>query len=223
MTADEFRAAMDDDKSFQARRRVLVIVSLLLLAFVTSGAQIKEANTFIFKIEFTNYDGLKYLLVFSVLACTVRYYSYSERYHNKLFRFWSSKLLHDYNIYHLDHQTGEPSGLLGRKINIYGDRYDVQNPVYRKAGFFRRSVGLKTINLDGHEAGIVLEEHWDLNEYKGGWRRQDLRKLLLAEARYRFQAWFKYRETLDLSSPYLLALSSLVAFGYSYIKPLLIA
>ena len=85
MTVDEFRESMDSDKAFQSKRKALVFVSLLLLALVVSGAQIKEANTFIFKIEFSNHAGLRYLLVASVMACMLRYYSYSERYRDQLF------------------------------------------------------------------------------------------------------------------------------------------
>lgn len=218
MTADEFRAVMDEDKSFQSRRKALVFVSLLLLALVASGAQIKEANTFIFKIEFSNHDGLRYLLVMSVLACMVRYYSYSEKYHNQLFKFWSGRLLKDYKVFHLDFETHEPAGLLGKKIDVYSERYDVENPVYMRTAFFKRSVGLKALSEDGHDGGLVLYEHWNLNEYRGTWRPRDFRKLLLTEVKYRIQAWFKYRETLDLASPYLLALSSLFAFIYAYLQ-----
>ena len=137
MTVDEFRDAMDNDKAFQLKRKTLVIVSLLLLALVVSGAQIKEANTFIFKVEFTSHVGLRYLLVASVVVCMFRYYSYSERYHHKLFEFWSGRLLYDYGVYHLDHETGEISGAIGDAIDAYHDNYDVRNPRYKKKGFMK--------------------------------------------------------------------------------------
>ncbi|MGE8351167.1 MAG: hypothetical protein ACN6P5_11510, partial [Pseudomonas protegens] len=100
MTVDEFRSAMDEDAGFKSKRRALTFVSLLLLALVVSGAEIKEANTFIFKIEFTNHVGLRYLLVLAVLSCLFRYYAYSEKYNAQLFKFWSDRLLNDVKIFY---------------------------------------------------------------------------------------------------------------------------
>lgn len=218
MIADDFREAMDNDKAFQSKRRALIFVSLLLLALVVSGAQIKEANTFIFKIDFTNHEGLRYLLVFSVLACALRYYSYSERYHNNLFSLWSSRLLSDRYIYFVDEEGGVISGLLGKKVDIYpGDNYDVENPVYLKSGFFKRKVGFKTSSPHDFYGEVYYKHYFDLNEYDSGWSSRDYRKLMVFELKYRVQAWFKYRETLDLVSPYVLAISAMIAFLVSTI------
>lgn len=133
MTADEFREAMDNDKAFQSKRKALVFVSLLLLALVVSGAQIKEANTFIFKIEFSNHVGLRYLLVVSVVACMLRYYSYAEKYRNQLFVIWSGKLLADSGVYYLDQEIGAVTGVLGGRLGVvFNGSYDLDNPVYKK-------------------------------------------------------------------------------------------
>ncbi|UVM56767.1 hypothetical protein LOY37_04070 [Pseudomonas sp. B21-012] len=218
MNADEYRKAMDDDKGYQSKRRALVFISLLLLALVASGAQIKEANTFIFKIEFANHEGLKYLLVAAVIACMLRYYSYSEKYNNHLFSIWSGRLLNDYTVYHIDYD-GPPttSGLAGRRADIYvGDKYDTDNPIYRRNGILKRSIGFKTGGYDENHGEIYYTEYFDLNEYSDRWRRRDFFKLLLAEFKYRAQAWFKHRETLDLAFPYLLAASSLLAFAINF-------
>lgn len=219
MTADEFRDAMDNDKAFQSKRKALVFVSLLLLALVVSGAQIKEANTFIFKIEFANHAGLRYLLVGSVIACMLRYYSYSERYHNHLFALWSGRLLGDYTIYSVDRQAGCITGLLGKKVDVYcGDNYDVDNPVYRKVGFLKRNVGLPTSGMDEQHGEVFYNQYFSLNEYTAYWSRWDYIRLLMVEMKFRAQAWIKYRETLDLASPYLLGACSLLAYMISLFK-----
>lgn len=216
MNADEYRRAMDEDKSFQSKRKALVLVSLLLLALVVSGAQIKEANTFIFKIEFANHDGLRYLLVASVVACVFRYYAYSEKYNNQLFAIWSGRLLGDYTVYHIDPEGPFTSGLVGRKADIYvGDNYDTDNPVYRKTGFLKRSIGFRTSEIHEYYGQVYFDKYFDLNEYTGQWCRQDFIKLLRIEFKYRAQALLKHRETLDLWSPYLLAACSLSAFVLS--------
>lgn len=212
MTVDEFREAMDGDKEFQSKRRALVFVSLLLLALVVSGAEIKEANTFIFKIEFSNHIGLSYLLVLSVLACMLRYYSYSERYRNKLFEIWSRKLLDDFSIYYVDQESGGLSGMLGDRIGIYIGDYDVEHPKYKKNGFLKRSVGLRTTEVHEFHGEVYCTKYFDLNKYDNAWTPKKFRRFLFVEFKYRAEAWVKYRETLDLTSPYLLGFSSLLAF-----------
>ena len=207
---------MDEDKSFQAKRKALVFVSLLLLALVVSGAQIKEANTFIFKIEFANHEGLNYLLVAAVVVCVLRYYAYSEKYNNHLFAIWSGRLLCDYLVYRIDPEDGLTSGLAGRKASIHvGDKYDTDNPVYKKTGFFKRSIGFRTSEIHEHYGEVYFTKYFKLNEYTGQWCRRDFLRLLWIEFKYRTQALFKYRETLDLWSPYLLAICSLLAFVLS--------
>lgn len=220
MNADEYRRAMDDDKGFQSKRKALVFVSLLLLALVVSGAQIKEANSFIFKIEFSNHEGLKYLLVAAVMACALRYYSYSERYNNHLLSLWAGRLLSDYNVYHIDPEGPVTSGLAGRKADIYvGGKYDTDSPVYRKTGIFKRAIGFRTSETDEFRGQVYYTKLFSLNEYTEHWSRRDLLNLLLVEFKYRAHAWFKHRETLDLASPYLLAAASLLAFVLSIALP----
>lgn len=219
MTADEFREAMDADKAFQSKRKALVYISLLLLALVISGAQIKEANTFIFKIEFSNHAGLRYLLVASVITCMLRYYSYSEKYRDQLFRIWSNRLLEDYNIYFVDEEAGEISGILGKKLNFHPSEYKTDEPKYKKNGFLKRSIGLRTSEEHEFYGTIYLTKYFNLNEYNKSWRPADFRKLLLTELKYRAGAWINYRETLDLVSPYLLGISALLAFTFFLLQP----
>lgn len=210
MTVDEFRNEMDNDKAFQSKRKALIFISLLLLALVASGAQITEANTFIFKIEFSNHIGLKYLLITSVIICTLRYYSYSEKYRNQLFKFWSDRLLSDHKIYYIDQEADGLAGLLGKKIDIYIAEYDVEKPKYKKNGFLKRSVGLPASEHHDFYGQVYYTKYFYLNEYNSNWKPKDFRKLLLTEFKYRAEAWIEYRETLDLVSPYLIALSSLI-------------
>jgi hypothetical protein len=213
MTVDEFRSAMDCDEGFKSKRRALIFTSLLLLALILSGAEIKEANTFIFKIEFTNHSGLKYLLVGAVLSCMFRYYAYSEKYHAQLSKFWSGRLLKDSDVFYYDRESDSIGGLLGRRIDVYGgDEPGIEHPVYKKTGFLKRSVGYPSNGMDDYYGEYSYTEHIKLNEYGGNWSKVEFRKLLRAEMRYRIEAWIKYRETLDLASPYLLGISSLIVF-----------
>lgn len=60
---------------------------------------------------------------------------------------------------------------------------------------------------------VYTTKYFKLNDYDGGWKRRDLFGLLLIEFKYRVEAWIKYRETLDLWSPYLLGICSLLVFA----------
>lgn len=206
---------MDADKPFQSKRRAVTFVSLLMLALVVSGAQIKEANTFIFKIEFSNHEGLTYLLAMSVIACTIRYYSYSEKYRNSLFEIWSSRLLADYSIYHILREENDVGGLMGKRLYVYGGEYSLISPTYKVSFPFRREIGLNHHYLTEHGEEDYDTIFFSFNEYVNAWTHLDLIKLLVVEFRYRIEAWYKYRETLDLAGPYLLAAASLSAFFIS--------
>jgi len=217
MTVDEFRSAMDEDAGFKSKRRALTFVSLLLLVLVVSGAEIKEANTFIFKIEFMNHVGLRYLLVLAILSCMFRYYAYSEKYNAQLFRFWSDRLLNDIKVFYYDRESATVGGLLGKRIDTYGgDEPGIQSPTYIKSGFFKRSIGYPSTGTHDFYGEYVYTEHIDLNQYTESWSKAEFQKLLLAEMKYRIEAWIKYRETLDLISPYLLGFGSLAVFLYKY-------
>ncbi|MHA6196407.1 hypothetical protein ACX3YG_18785 [Pseudomonas wadenswilerensis] len=217
-SVEQLRSAMDEDKLFQSKRKALVFVSLLLLALVFTGAQIKEANTFIFKIDFTNHEGLRYLLVLAVLACMLRYYSYSEKYHNVLFWIWSDKLLSDYDVYYLDPEANAITGVIGRKVDSYSNgNFDMENPIYCRSGFLKRKLAFRASEPHDYFGVVHTKKYFDLNHYVGRWQPADFRFLLRKELKYRLEAWFKYRETLDLLSPYLLGWSSLLAFSLSLI------
>lgn len=217
MTADQFREAMDSDKAFQSKRKALIFVSLLLLALIASGAQVKEANTFIFRIEFSNHEGLKYLLVATVMACMLRYYSYSEKYRDVLFNIWAGRLLKDHRIYYYDEQDDSIGGLLGGAIDIGDGGYVVNNPEYRKTGFLKRDIGLETSDTHEYYGQVYFTHYFPLQTFTKYWKSSDYQKLLRAEFKYRIEAWYKYRETLDLASPYLLGFISLSAFLISEI------
>ncbi len=70
--SSELTAAIDRDEGLKAKRKLLIVASCILLALSFSGATIDEANTFIFKIKFTNQNGLGILLVLSIVFLMIR-------------------------------------------------------------------------------------------------------------------------------------------------------
>ncbi len=206
----EYRKKLDTDEGLQGKRKLLVGLSILMLAINFTGAVFKEANTFIFKIEFTNQSGLSYFLLLAVLFLLIRYYTYAHHYHEELYKLWSSRMLRDRKILHYHYEAERVDGLLMHAINVWGgDEPGIQASKYHITGLFQR--GLLYPTEHHHEDGIEeYEELISLTNFKDGWRKRDYIKLLGYEFKYQFTAFFKYRENLDLVGPYLLGVSALI-------------
>lgn len=209
---NKYRDEIDNDKQLTAQRRALVTVSLLLLALCLSGAAIKEANTFIFRIEFTNHEGLTYLLAAAVVFFLVRYYAYAQIYHSQLFDFWSERLLDDYRVFNYDTQHEEVGGLLGKRINFTGhDEPGLRTPRYKKVGILKRNLVYTSEGHDEHHGHFSYDENIELNKYSNDWTKKDFHKLLRFEFKYRIEAILKHREYLDIMFPYLLGIAAIIS------------
>ncbi|WP_062271195.1 hypothetical protein [Endozoicomonas arenosclerae] len=167
-----------------------------MLAINFTGAVFKEANTFIFKIEFTNQSGLSYFLLLAVVFLLIRYYTYAHHYHEELYKLWSSRMLRDRKIFHYHYEAETVDGLLMNAVNVWGgDEPGIQASKYQITGLFKR--GLLYPTQHHHEEGVEeYEELISLTNFKDGWRKRDYLKLLGYEFKYQFTAFFKYRENL---------------------------
>lgn len=215
MNTEDFRKAIDADDGLNKKRRNLFLLSLLLLAIVVSGADIKEASSLIFKIEFKNRENLQWLLIVGILYSMLRYYAYSETYRDELFNQWSKKLISDRTVYYYSEYKGEVEGLLEKAINDWaGETPGLAELEYRRTGLFKRSLIYPAQEIDPEEGPIYVKRHISLNSYTDRWKRTDLLLLLWIELKYRANAWVAHRETLDLVAPYLLAVAALAVFFY---------
>lgn len=215
MNTEDFRKAIDADDGLKSKRRNLFLLSLLLLAIVVSGANIKEASSLIFKIEFTNHENLQWLLIAGIIYSIVRYYAYSEIYRNELFNIWSKKLINDPTVYYYDQQKEEVKGLVEKAVDVWGgDEPGLVEPEYRRIGLLKRVIVYPTKEEDPEHGIIYFKRYINLNKYDSNWKRKDFLLLLWIELRYRASAWVAQRETLDLVAPYLLAFAALAAFFY---------
>jgi len=118
MSSKEFIQIIDSDVGFNSKRKILIIVSLIFLALNLSGATLEEANTFIFKIKFTDYKGLSFLFLMSIVFLTIRYYGYAQSYQKKLFTLYSKRMLEDYRLFYFDRNEVEFSGILKKAITV---------------------------------------------------------------------------------------------------------
>lgn len=215
LNIDEYREQLDSDGGLSAKRKALVIASLLLLALSVSGAAIKEANTFIFRVEFSNHAGLTYLLGVAVAFLMLRYYAYAQSYHSQLFDFWSARLLSDYRIFSYDNSEDEVNGLLGKAVNVWGgDEPGIQEARYKKVGILKRNLVYTSYGQDERHGDFSYDENIELNRYSEKWTKKDFRRLLRFEFIYRVEGVFKHREYLDLMFPYLLGFCALLSLIY---------
>jgi len=209
---NQYREEIDSDEGLAAKRRALVIVSLLLLVLSVSGASIKEANTFIFRIEFSNHVGLTYLLGAAVIFLLLRYYAYAQSYHSQLFDFWSARFLNDYRVFSYNIANDEVHGLLGKRINVWGgDEPGIQESGYKKVGVLKRNIVYASEGQDDEHGVYSYDENIELNQYSDTWTRKDFRRLLRFEFKYRVEAILKHREYLDLMFPYLLGIAAVIS------------
>lgn len=215
MSAEDFRKAMDADDGFKNKRRNLFLLSILLIAIVVSGADIKEANSLIFKIEFTNHENLQWLLIAGICYSVLRYYAYSETYRDKLVEQWSSKLMSDRAVYYYAEHSGDVGGLLEKAVDVYGgDEPGLIDAAYRRTGLLKRVIAYPSTEEHEEHGQVYFTRFIDLNKYNEKWKREDLLLLLWIELKYRINAWVAHRETLDLVAPYVLAAGALTAFFY---------
>jgi hypothetical protein len=212
LSLTEFRGLIDKDEGLKSKRNILVIVSIVLIALSSSGAVLEEANTFIFKIKFTNHVGLDYFFALSIFFLSLRYYTYAQTYQEKLFCLWSDRMLSDYKVFSYNPSSGELGGLLSKGISEWpGDEPGIQRPSYKVSGLFSRNLTYPSTGYDHEEGEYFYDKNLELNRFNKDWTRRKYFRLLSYEIKYQVQALIKYREYLDLLAPYLISALALVS------------
>lgn len=213
----DFRASIDNDEGLQSKRKLLVMVCITFLALNLTGATLEEANTFLFKIKFTNYIGLSYLFLVTIIFLTIRYYSYAQDHHSKLYNYWSQRLIENYRILHYNREDDDPKGLLGNAIDVYvRDEPGISRPKYCVSGIFKRSISYTSRGFDEAGEECYFTTYIALYNFGEKWRFHNYLWLLWYELTYQFEATFKYRENLDLLAPYLLSAIAILSFLFKF-------
>lgn len=221
---------MKTDDEFKSKRNQLTIISILLMVMILSDAQIKEANTFIFKIEFSNTHAFGWLVLLGVIVLTVRYYSFAFKYHRQLFKLWSTEMVNDNRLLAFYHDYDgndliEPHGLFSKlkeehfaKSSIPAEHREEQYRLtYNTSPLLRR-----TLSYDVDVGPYIHTESVNLNKYDENWTKSDFRQLLKIEFEYRFNAFFRRPEHLELLLPYMASILSISSFIFkSHIVELL--
>ncbi|MCG9768642.1 hypothetical protein L1D59_08470 [Pseudoalteromonas piscicida] len=80
---------VENNSNLKTTGKFLTYVSLLTIAILMSGATIKEANTFLFKIIFTHPDALFQLLLLCLAFLLIKYHSVANEYHSRAIEVWA--------------------------------------------------------------------------------------------------------------------------------------
>ena len=213
----DIKNEIDGDVGLRSKRKLLTIVSLIMLAIQFSGASVVEANTFILKLSFDHQNGLAFLLLIAVIFLLIRYYSYARKYHDKLFKLWSSRMLKEQFFYSFDIEEEKELGLLVEiaeknfNLNMYQIRRSDNQSIsweYQHGFLFRRY-----INYDvSTEHEFYSNQKVSLSE-KVGW--QDYFKILRYEAKYQISSFIAHPEDLDVYTPYLLGFIAILSYVFN--------
>jgi hypothetical protein len=210
--SSEFSTTFDQDLGLGTKRKLLVIVSLLLLSLSFSGAKIEEANTFIFKITFAHQNGLATLLVISVIFLMLRYYNYAKPYHDKLYAIWTKRLGQQPFFYSSNPYGDEDSGIVAMSRSSELDAHFHHN--VRRWSFQY---------VCGWPFTRYIEQYWGYNDNEEEDRYESVNvykkfgfKIYLMclwfEAKEQVKSFFTHRENLDILSPYIIGWLAIASF-----------
>ncbi|MDX1796684.1 MAG: hypothetical protein R3219_08155 [Hydrogenovibrio sp.] len=209
---DNFYSRIDNDKGLTAKRRLLVITSLLLLAVQFAGAEITEANTFIFKLKFDHAQGLGLLLVISIIFLMIRYYNYAGKYHSELTEKWKKALINDSFFCYFDPAANEPCGFL---IEKRPKEFPIQAVLFEG-----RDWSINYLTYFPFKRTFLYS--WDgphCEEFKAvniletfGWKIYFL--VLGYELKYQLSRFFTHRENLDILTPYFLGIAAISSYFF---------
>lgn len=206
---DAFHKDLNNDKGLKSKRQLVTYVSLVILAINLSGATIKEANTFLFKIEFIQPEGLNILLALTLFGCIVRYLNYSYKHTIKLSGFWKERFLSDPRVLGFHSDSDNYYGILSPLAQkIYDDNYDeyqsgtISNSYKEYISHWLPFSKTYSQYWYNKQYGDELGESFNIRKNIGLIK---LFKLLKIEYIYRIEAYFRYPETLDLKAPLIIA------------------
>ncbi len=217
----ELQNKIDNDAELKQKRRLLVIISLLLLVIQFTGAEILKANTFIFEIKFNHQNGLTLLFYISLIFLLIRYYNYARKYHLELSYLWRSDLLSDPLIETYDENNHEISGLLHDE---YPNGFNIDVALNEPDSHWRQSYicgPFFTRKFRHHLADDYDIHDYDLNIFeKLGYKKYF--QILGVEAKHQALSFLKHRENFDILAPYFLGIAALASYTcYYWIEPII--
>jgi len=199
---------IDADEGLKAKRKLLSVVSLILLAIVFSGAKVVEANTFIMKISFTNQNGIAHLLLLSIVFLMIRYYNYARPYHDELYNKWTDRMLSEPFFYSSNPNEHELAGIV---MDRTPQKIDVDRIYYEQGSFdFKYKCSWLFVRKFTYIWTYSEQDDYQVIDVRVGWR--GYLKVLAYETKHQFKSYFTHRENLDILAPYLLGSIAIMSF-----------
>ncbi len=204
---------IDNDTGLRSKGRLLIIFSSILLALEVSGARAIEANTFLVKLEFTNGDGIKWLLALTIIFLMVRYYNYARKYQLKLTYVWADRVVSKHFKY--DNLTQEFHGICDELAPVefdtakFHDDKTSFNIEYIWSPLFKRALLYKWELFDD---GNDYTPNWQVIPIKLSAFSSKYWKLLADEFSTQIKSYFISRESLDIQAPYLISSLAILSF-----------
>lgn len=212
MKPSELSEAIHNDGPLAGKRRLLVGLSMVLIAIYLTGAKVSEASTPFLKVTFANLGGIANLLLLCTGFVLIRYYAFASIYQISVRNAWVSKLLSDSFFYNSCDFSNEECGYLVELAPPFA--------AYNDYSF---------MNDASSERKVYLHLNWLLNAQiefdiyipeTGRWisRKVYLFNLKLPRSSIRafsllIQYWWdaqvRYRESLDIYAPYFIAFTAI--------------
>lgn len=206
---------INEDTELSSKRKLLLIISVLLIAMSVSGAELVEVNTLIFKVNFSNTLGFSLMFFIGVLILTLRYYSVAYPYHAQVYNLWTNEMMRDSRVfgYNIDGNEFFPHGLLSDKkefsypLVIEETDRESMIPEYVVTGVFKRTMRL----YDYYDEGSIAKDI-KLYRFDKEWKFGHYLRLLKFEFTFQCSALFRRTESLEIMLPYIISISSLLSF-----------
>lgn len=194
---------INNDTALASCKKTLIILSSILLALTFSGAKVTEANTFIFKITFSNPTGFTSLLLLAIGYLLIRYNSLSSEHVTNFNLQWAEKVLNSYFFKRHDPYNdiydGFISDLLKPKIYISNDKY-------RSMGPCSLDYSLKTkLFFNAYIELTETDENGNPFDHKFYFRKSKKKLHYISAVSIMIYYWlieqFRHRESLELYGP----------------------
>ncbi|WP_394178458.1 hypothetical protein [Marinomonas posidonica] len=202
----EFHKELDDDKGLKSKRQMVIYVALVTLALTLSAATIKEANTFLFKIDFLNPEGLMALLFISNVFCYVRYQNYSSPYIKTLRMIKYHRLSKDQRILTTNIDKSQRGMLDGILLEINRVTSDNEEISIKEIRFISKYLLLRYIDVDyqfnNNESKVKNQRYSVLTNV--GFKKYLV--FLYIDIRVSLDMVINHRETLDIQAPKIISL-----------------
>lgn len=211
MKPSELSEAIHNDGPLAGKRRLLVGLSMVLIAIYLTGAKVSEASTPFLKITFGSVGGITNLLLLCTGFVLVRYYSYASIYQQEVNRVLAKQILDDSFFYnscpHSDQEAGYIVDIAPSFAGFNDDeiRHNEQaRTSYRFLINWLVNAQIEySLSIPPDKGNTAYVSIFNIR------RPKESIKALKLIVKYWWDAQVRYRESLDIYAPYFIAFTAI--------------